>query len=320
MTTHLETDPLPERLDALAKQLAWLVDRQRRQDELIDEMMPIAREGVAVATRRLGDLEQRGWFAFGHEVAAVAARIMDHYDAADVRALGDAIVSILDTVRAFTQPEVLEVLAEAAEGLKRADEVDPIGLVGVVRTSRNADVQKGMAVVMELMRHIGRAAKGIADRKRPGDDRAARLAATLGPRRQRKVLGIERTPAPRRLAPHATAPAAPSAASPAEDAPVASVVDGVAFAADGHLADPSLWSRSLAQNIATGQGVTLTPEHWSVIESARAEYERTKVAPNIRRLTQVTGLGTREIYGLFPRTPARTIARIAGTPKPAGCI
>jgi tRNA 2-thiouridine synthesizing protein E len=66
--------------------------------------------------------------------------------------------------------------------------------------------------------------------------------------------------------------------------------------------------------------VPLTPERWKLIDVARAEFDEKKVAANIRRLTQISGLSTKDIFTLFPKAPGRTIARIAGTPKPAGCI
>jgi tRNA 2-thiouridine synthesizing protein E len=31
-------------------------------------------------------------------------------------------------------------------------------------------------------------------------------------------------------------------------------------------------------------------------------------------------VSTKELYALFPKAPARTVAKIAGTPKPAGCL
>ena len=57
-----------------------------------------------------------------------------------------------------------------------------------------------------------------------------------------------------------------------------------------------------------------------VIRFARLEYLSQSASPNIRRLTSGTGLTTREIYALFPKAPGRSIARVAGIPKPAGCI
>ncbi len=64
----------------------------------------------------------------------------------------------------------------------------------------------------------------------------------------------------------------------------------------------------------------MTDAHWNVIEVARTDYAATKASPNIRRLTQVTTVTTKEVYALFPKAPARTLAEIAGLPKPAGCL
>jgi dissimilatory sulfite reductase related protein len=44
------------------------------------------------------------------------------------------------------------------------------------------------------------------------------------------------------------------------------------------------------------------------------------MSPNIRRITLELGVSTKDVYALFPKAPARTIAKIAGIPKPAGCL
>ncbi len=56
------------------------------------------------------------------------------------------------------------------------------------------------------------------------------------------------------------------------------------------------------------------------MDFARKDFLENKASPNIRRLTQGTSLATKDIYALFPKAPARTIAKIAGIPKPTGCI
>ena len=310
-------------MDDLNAKLDWLIERQRKQEELIAEMTPIVKEVMATATTKLDAIEKRGWFDFARAVGGVGERILDHYTADDVRALGDAIVSILDAVRALTQPEVMAVAADAANVLAHGDEAKPLGLLGMVRASHNADVQKGMAVMMEVLRHVGRAAQTMVD-KHEANDPKARLAAVLGPRRKR-ALGIERTVV-KQLPAHTNGasarPAAPPrpAAAPAAPPTATPISDGVSFKPDGHLADPSQWTRTLAENIAAVEGVPLTPERWKLVDVARADFEEKKAAANIRRLTQISGLSTKDIFALFPKAPGRTIARIAGTPKPAGCI
>ncbi len=303
-------------MDDLNTKLDWLIERQRKQEELIAEMMPIAKEVMTAATTKLDALEKRGWFDFARALAGVGERVLDHYTADDVRALGDAIVSILDAVRALTQPEVMAIASETAHVVAHTEDAKPIGLLGMVRASHHADVQKGMAVMMEVLRNVGRAAQVMADKEHAADDKKARLAAVIGPRRKR-ALGTERS-AVKRIA--ATSPIARAAAPVSAAAAPVTIIDGVAFKPDGHLADPSAWTRTLAENIAAVEGVPLTAERWKLVEVARTDFEEKKAAPNIRRLTQISGLSTKEIFALFPKAPGRTIARIAGTPKPAGCI
>ncbi len=312
----VDSDPrltlLLGRMEALAGQVDRLVEHQRKQQELLDELLlPVAKEVMSTATLRLDDLEKKGYFAFVREVAKVGARVVESYSPEDVRQLGEAVTSILDTVRALTRPEVLTVASEVSGVLARADTTEPLGLVGMVRATRDDDVQRGMAVAMELLKRVGKGAGKLAEKHDRQSASQEKLAAMLAPRH--KALGIERPKARQE-------PPAPACAVPSAPRPVAVVIDGISFSADGHLADPSQWTKTLAETLAASQGVTLTPAHWSLIDLARHDFTEVKVAPNIRRLTQLAGVSTKEVYALFPKAPGRTIAKIAGLPKPAGCL
>ena len=96
---------------------------------------------------------------------------------------------------------------------------------------------------------------------------------------------------------------------------------GARFQADGTLLEPEKWSRDMAIALAATVGVTdMADDHWRVIEFARQEFADTGHSPNIRRLTEGSGIDTRRLYALFPQAPGRAVARVAGLPKPAGCI
>lgn len=320
-----DLESLHERLDVLGAQIGYLVERQQKIEELVTEMTPIARDMLTTAAAHLGDLEKRGYFDFAREAMAVGERVVEGFSPDDVRRLGGAIVGILETVRAMTQPEVLRVAGEAAKVLENAESAEPMGLLGMVRATRDDDVQKGMSVMMELMRHVGRAAVVVQTERKasPMSQKRARLDAVTGARRK-GALGVERTPRVRAAAAPVAAAAMPPPAAcavpSAGPAAVATVLDGVGFAADGHLADPATWTRELGEKIAAVQGVTLGEAHWKVLEFARADFLATHTSPNIRRLTQGAGVTTKDLYTLFPKAPARTVAKVAGIPKPAGCI
>jgi tRNA 2-thiouridine synthesizing protein E len=310
MEPMMDATGLDLRLDRIDAQLAALAAESERRADTYAELAPVLREVLATATARLDVIEKKGWLDTGRALAQVAERVLDHYTADDVRALGDAIVSILDTVRALTQPQALALIGEVGETLSHPGGARPVSLLGMMRASRDDDVKKGMGIVVELLRHVGRAARAsVADAAPAQLDRKAKLAAALGPRR--KVAADHLLPAPVRAAPRPVAPAPP---------PPAAVVAGVALGPDGHLADPGAWTREVAERLAAAAGIVLTPERWALIERARADFLERGAAPNIRRLTQVAGVTTKDIFALFPRAPGRTIARLAGTPKPAGCI
>jgi len=91
--------------------------------------------------------------------------------------------------------------------------------------------------------------------------------------------------------------------------------------ADGHLANRSDWSIELAAEIARAEGIPqLSQDHWKVINYMRRVFEAEGDAPSIRRLTKESGIDTKQLYTLFPKGPAKKAAKIAGLPKPKGCI
>jgi TusE/DsrC/DsvC family sulfur relay protein len=305
------TNAILAKLDELSVEISRIGERQRRSEELFEEATPILKEVMATATSRLDELEKKGYFAFGKETLGLVDRVVQGFSPDDVRQLGDAVVGILDTVRSLTQPDVLAVAGEVSEVLAHVDDAQPIGIVGMVRATRSDDVQRGMAVMLELLRHVGRAA-AHAKRTRKG--------SLLAPRRARVPSAAPPAAAPR-AAPKAAAKPAASCATPrSEPAVPATVIDGVAFTADGHLVDPNAWSRALGENLAKLQGLELDEPRWKIVDFARAEFLETKASPNIRRITQALGISTRDMYALFPKAPARTVAKIAGIPKPVGCL
>lgn len=91
--------------------------------------------------------------------------------------------------------------------------------------------------------------------------------------------------------------------------------------ADGHLANKDDWNEEVAEDLAKEEGIEkLTDRHWLVINYMRKEFYEKGDAPSIRKLTKESGVDTKELYALFPKGPAKKSAKVAGLPKPKGCI
>ncbi len=90
---------------------------------------------------------------------------------------------------------------------------------------------------------------------------------------------------------------------------------------EGFFTDPAQWTPEIAADLARAEGIDpLTDRHWQVIEFMRAEHAAKGTGPTVRVLGKASGVSVKELYQLFPKGPAKTAARIAGIPKPKGCI
>jgi len=105
--------------------------------------------------------------------------------------------------------------------------------------------------------------------------------------------------------------------------------NGETFDADeeGYITDISVWSEGLADLIAQDEKIDMTDEHWEVVNFLRDYYDEYQIAPAVRVLTKAVGrkLGkdkgnNKYLYSLFPYGPAKQACKIAGLPKPTGCI
>ena len=85
--------------------------------------------------------------------------------------------------------------------------------------------------------------------------------------------------------------------------------------------DPGIWNADVAKDFATSEGVAeLTEDHWKVVNMIRDYYLKFKIAPMVRKLCKESGVDLKKMYVLFPSGPAKGACKVAGLPKPTGCV
>ena len=90
---------------------------------------------------------------------------------------------------------------------------------------------------------------------------------------------------------------------------------------DGFIQDPDTWDKAVAEALAKTEGVAdMTDQHWKVVNYLRDYYLKFKIAPMVRKLCNETDFKLKEIYELFPSRPAKGACKVAGLPKPTGCV
>ena len=89
----------------------------------------------------------------------------------------------------------------------------------------------------------------------------------------------------------------------------------------GFLVDPAVWNEDIVKAFARSENIAeLTADHWTVLNYLREYYRQFGNAPLIRKLCKETGFSLSRIYELFPAGPAQGSCKLAGLPKPTGCV
>lgn len=90
---------------------------------------------------------------------------------------------------------------------------------------------------------------------------------------------------------------------------------------DGFIQEPDKWNKEIAEDLAKmEQAFPMGDDHWKIVNYLRNYYTKYGIAPPIRMLVKQTGIDLKTIYELFPSGPAKGACKVAGLPKPTGCV
>ena len=96
---------------------------------------------------------------------------------------------------------------------------------------------------------------------------------------------------------------------------------------EGYLTNLNEWNKEVADLIAKDEGIDMSDEHWEVVDFLREYYNEYQIAPAVRVLVKAIKKkfgadkgSNKYLYELFPYGPAKQACKIAGLPKPTGCV
>ena len=89
---------------------------------------------------------------------------------------------------------------------------------------------------------------------------------------------------------------------------------------EGFMTEYDEWNEDIAAALASNIGIELGETHWQVIKFLREDYKEQGETPMLRRVSNVGGVPTKELFQLFPKKPAKKMSYVAGVPKPHGCV
>ena len=135
-----------------------LLDTMGSAMDLMKDVGPIANEVIIDATRKLHEFEQKGYFEFMREFGAIIDNIVTHYSVEDVRMLADNVVTILDTMKNLTQPEMLKSIDTFVKVFSsmETEEIPEYSIFRVLREINRPEMKKAWGFLHTFLMNMSK--------------------------------------------------------------------------------------------------------------------------------------------------------------------
>ncbi|MCB2203834.1 DUF1641 domain-containing protein [bacterium] len=122
----------------------------------VEDFAPVSRQLSIDLMRRLHEMDQKGYFEFLRELSRMTDTVVTSFSAEDVKQLGDNIVTILNTIKSLTQPDMLQAVNNALVVYKKLDITidEKVSLTTLVREINSPEVKRGIAFMLEFLKNL----------------------------------------------------------------------------------------------------------------------------------------------------------------------
>lgn len=124
--------------------------------DLLKDAGPILNEVIIDFTKKLNEFDEKGYFEFFAETGKIFDNIIAHYQPEDVRELSENVVTILETVRSATQPEMMKALHNGLKvyGSLEMDNVPEYSLIKVMREMNKPEMKRALGFFVTFMKNM----------------------------------------------------------------------------------------------------------------------------------------------------------------------
>lgn len=140
------------------RNLTALLDKLEGAGNLLDDLAPISKQAFLDVLHTLDEFDRKGYFAFLREIAVIVDRVVTSFTVEDVRLLAENIVTILETVKNLTQPDMLSAMNNAISVYKNLDfEVDrSVSYWRIAKQLKTPELRQGIAYGVEFLKSLSR--------------------------------------------------------------------------------------------------------------------------------------------------------------------
>lgn len=127
-------------------------------NDFLKDATPIARQVGLDTIQKMNELDQKGYIEFFKELSKVLENVVTHFSVEDVRDLSDNVVTILETVKEMTQPDMLSAMDNAVNVFKNLDtkDIPEISLWKAMKEMRSPEMKKGLGFMITFLKNLAK--------------------------------------------------------------------------------------------------------------------------------------------------------------------
>lgn len=133
-----------------------VVQQLESTKDFLNDASPLIREYMMDFMAKLDDFDRRGYFEFIKESQSIVDKVVTSFSKEDIKALGDNIVTILNTVKNLTQPDMLQTVNNALLVYKKLNiEIEEkVSLASVFKEMSSPEVRKGLVFALRFLKNL----------------------------------------------------------------------------------------------------------------------------------------------------------------------
>lgn len=127
-------------------------------NDFLKDVTPIARQVGLDTIQKMNELDQKGYIAFFKELSKVLENIISHFSVQDVSDLSDNVVTILETVKEMTQPDMLSAMDNAVNVFKNLDtkDIPEYSLWKAMKEMQSPEMKKGLGFMITFLKNLAK--------------------------------------------------------------------------------------------------------------------------------------------------------------------
>ena len=126
--------------------------------EFIKDLEPLLKSAVPQTIQYLNELEQKGVFRIIKATVDLRSKVAATYTAEDIDVMGDGLVAVLGLAKSLSDPKAIELLEKLSQIPSKVEleNAKSVGVFGLASAGFNPEIGKGLGVLMELTKAMGR--------------------------------------------------------------------------------------------------------------------------------------------------------------------